>query len=274
VIASVIAGAAILFVIGVLTHRQGGPSEQGSAGVPASGALTPPSDIKASSRPFEITLSWGVGDPGANITHFLVYRDDALIQTVQSGIQSYRDHDILPGLSYRYEVRAIDDAGRLSPPASLGVTAPTPPLENARLDGVFDTGLTKTSSFGVKGFRRHEDAGWRFSPTCPAGACHTVWRDLHLHSLRDTLERTGPRYRGSVVVHGYIGCSGTPVSSTLALRIRVVRAGAVHGEWRATSIAGTLHVATSAQLGCRSSGLSFRVRGDLVTGQGGSPTQS
>jgi hypothetical protein len=58
-------------------------------------------------------------------------------------------------------------------------------------------------------------------------------------------------------------CSGAHATSSLQIDLKVVRARALGGEWRATRVTGTIDQAEAAQLGCGSSQAELAVRARL-----------
>ncbi|WP_155058176.1 PA14 domain-containing protein [Streptomyces blattellae] len=99
-----------------------------------------PTDLAATSNEHDVTLTWSWNrDQDADLETFRVYRDGAYIGDASG---EFVDHDVEPGTTYTYHVRAEDDDGNLGP-ASASVTVEhlgdrTPP-------GTV-TGLTATSA--------------------------------------------------------------------------------------------------------------------------------
>jgi hypothetical protein len=65
-------------------------------------------------------------------------------------------------------------------------------------------------------------------------------------------------------VRGYLECSGTQSSSSIHLTIHLTKADGVAGEWRGTAFEGTMTVYNAAQLGCRSSQITYDVTGAIA----------
>lgn len=259
VVLVVAAGASIIAM-----SSDGGSDSSGAAGSSSTAApALPPTDLKATPRAFTVVLTWR--PPGGMApSGYRVYRNDELIESVDGATRRYVDTTVLPGTVYRYEVRASDAAGRISAPASLGARTPRASAALARLSGVFDVRLTKTSSYGVTGISDHGGAGWRFTPSCGTGPCSAKWADIRVHSLSGTAKRSGASYRVSTSSDGLLTCSGTPTTSQVNVTVHVVKAGVAADEWRAVVIEGTMNVSNGSQLGCRSSGITYQVRGTLV----------
>lgn len=77
-----------------------------------------PASLARSIRLTSVRLSW---DQVAGATAYRIYRDDALLSTVNDG-PSYRDTAIDVGETYEYAVRAVDEYGQWSE-LSSSVTA-------------------------------------------------------------------------------------------------------------------------------------------------------
>ena len=223
----------------------------------------PPTDLKVAPHAFTVVLTWRP-PAGTAPSGYRVYRNDELIESADGATRRYVDTTVLPGTVYRYEVRASDAAGQISAPASVGARTPTASVALARLSGVFDVRLTKTSSYGVTGISDHSGAGWRFTPSCGSGPCSAKWADIRVHSLSGTAKRSGATYRITTSSDGLLSCSGTPTTSQVNVTVHVVKAGVAADEWRAVAIEGTMNVSNGSQLGCRSSGITYQVRGTLV----------
>lgn len=127
-----------------------------------------------------------------------------------------------------------------------------PPLRAARLVGSF---TVRTRILSKDGYGEYVAPifRWRFTPVCKDNACDVHWRDLHDRSIHGKLSRHGARYRGSYRGYFYMECSGARVTSSLGLRLRVVKARMLGGDWRVTRLLGSVHQREGTQLGCHSS---------------------
>jgi Big-like domain-containing protein/calcineurin-like phosphoesterase family protein len=117
-------GAAFQFV-----NIQGTVLDSGS--IPCSGA---PADSTAPSTPTNLTantsgsthvdLSWTSATDNVGVTHYEIYRDDVLIDTINS-TTSYADNTVVGSVPYQYKIRAVDAAGNFSGFSNqIPVTAP------------------------------------------------------------------------------------------------------------------------------------------------------
>jgi hypothetical protein len=117
-------GAAFQFV-----NIQGSVLDSGS--IPCSGA---PVDLTAPSTPTNLTantsgsthvdLSWTSATDNVGVTNYEIYRDDLLIDTINS-TTSYADNTVVGSVPYQYKIRAVDAAGNFSGFTNLiPVTAP------------------------------------------------------------------------------------------------------------------------------------------------------
>jgi hypothetical protein len=77
------------------------------------------------------------------------------------------------------------------------------------------------------------------------------------------LKRKQTRYSGSYTGLFLVKCGGTRSTSFVQLSLKVVKARAIAGEWRATTLTGTLSSSESAQFGCVSSHAAQSVKAKL-----------
>ena len=255
----VAAGASIIAMSSDGGSDPSGARASSSTAAPA----LPPTDLKATPHAFTVVLTWrppaGTAPPG-----YRIYRDDELIESVDGATRRYVDTTVLPGTVYRYEVRASDAAGQIfrsgvarrSNPEGIG--RPRTPLGRVRCPPHQDLVLRRHRHLGP------QRGGWRFTPGCGTGPCSTKWADIRVHSLSGTAKRSGASYRITTSSDGLLSCSGTPTTSQVNVTVHVVKAGVAAGEWRAVVIEGTMNVSNGSQLGCRSSGITYQVRGTLV----------
>ena len=194
---------------------------------------------------------------------FQVTRDGTYVGSVGADGKRFVDDSVLPTVTYRYEVEGVASEAR-SNPAPVRVKTPKAPLGVARLQGVFNVRFVKTSSYGVNGIPEKTSQGWRFTPKCDAGACTTEWNDIHWKALGGTLKRTGASYSATTTVHGFLQCSGTPSTSSYTVKLHVTKAATVKDAWRVTGFAGTVTTYDAAQLGCRSSSITYSISGALA----------
>jgi hypothetical protein len=237
------AGASIV----ALSSGGGSDPADASSGLSPQAPALPPTDLKATAHAFAVTLTWRP-PAGSAPSGYRVYRDDELIESLGGTIRRYVDTTVLPGTVYRYEVRASDAAGQVSPPASLGARTSTASAAAARLSGVFDVRLTKTSSYGVTGIPDHSSAGWRFTPNCGSGPCNAKWVDIRVRAFTGTAKRSGASYSISTSANGLLECSGTPTTSQVKTTLHIEKAEVVGSEWRAIVIQGTMNVSNGGKM--------------------------
>jgi hypothetical protein len=139
-------------------------------------------------------------------------------------------------------------------------------VREARLAGPF---TVRTRILAQSGYGTYVAPifGWRFTPVCKDRACDVRWRDLHDRTIHGTLSRHGARYHGSYTGYFYMECSGAHVTSSLELRLRVVRARMLRGDWRAIRVVGSVRQRDGAQLGCHSSAARLAVHARLRGGR-------
>jgi hypothetical protein len=263
-----VAGALVFAGVIVGLVLRGGGDGHAVAASPTAG-LTPaqviaaPVHLQAHPTAFKVVLTWRLGTGGAPAASFQVTRDGTYVGSVGTDGSRFVDDSVLPTVTYRYEVEGVASEAR-SNPASVRVKTLKAPLGVARLQGVFNVRFVKTSSYGVNGIPDKTTEGWRFTPKCDAGACSTEWNDIHWKALGATLKRTGASYSATTTVHGFLQCSGTPSTSSYTVKLHVTKAATVKDAWRVTGFEGTVTTYDSAQLGCRSSSITYSINGALA----------
>ena len=79
----------------------------------------------AAGGPTSIDLSWEASSDNVAVTGYCVYRDGSLIATIGPAT-SYSDSSVVPGITYRYELRAFDAAGNVSDPSNPAMAMVNP----------------------------------------------------------------------------------------------------------------------------------------------------
>jgi hypothetical protein len=243
------------------TFSTGSPSSSGSsASSVAFGGLSvdQPSSWRADPRTWRVTLSWEAPS-GFEVDHYAVERDG---KTVSDDVAETRftDEDAEPGVTYRYEVRAVDAGGAESQPGVVSVETGTPAVADARLEGRFVMKLHIISQSGLQSGARGGGIVFVFDPTCGSGPCNVVW-SRQGSGGSGTLGRRGASYAGTVHAPFYVrSCQGGVINETLVFHLRVSDAEAFHGAWRASKVEGTLDESASA-FGCVTARLSYRLTG-------------
>ncbi len=231
---------------------------------PTSSAPTkvlPPEGFSASPDGFSVVLSWSAPTGSAKIVGYEIRRDGTVLEAISADETTLTDFDVGPGRSYTYEIRSHGPRG-FSDPLSTDVKIRVPSLSAARLEGDFGVDAKVVSQSGYTKFEG-STFGWRFRPKCRKGACNVLWRDVtdkHMHAL---LKHKGRSYTGGYTGLFLIKCGGTLSTSSVKLSLRVVKARAVAGEWRATRLTGTLSNSETSQFGCVSSHAEQSLRAKL-----------
>jgi hypothetical protein len=229
-----------------------------------------PVNLTAETQSLGIELTWETADDPAasDPAVYEISRNGESLTAVPYYEQSYLDHDVAPGMSYVYEIVAVDGDGvESSEPASVKTQTTSPPIAEARLSGRFDMVLKDTSHFGYTTFGDPPSAQrWTLAPTCAKGACAATLSVAGVPGSATQLKREGASYEGGYRSSSFVSCAGTPMATSVSIRFEVTRAAIVDGEWRATKIAGTMTHREAAQLGCVASGTDFTVTGTLAQG--------
>lgn len=262
--------ALVVGIVAVVTVTQLGEDEGAAAPSPTASVSPSPSpevpapiDLEAKATADSVTLTWAP-PPGVDATGYRILRDGTPIKVLPGGKRRWVDDRVMPITRYEYDVVAVDGNDALSVPATVRVKTGTPKIQEARLEGVFDLDLRRTSTYGISDEPERSTAGWRFRPDCHAGACDVVWKDIVRPIEAIDLARDGARYEGSG--SGRIGfeCGTTPLISSYRISVKVIDARVADGVWTATKIEGTWSYSSSEQLGCRSGGTTWSAVGKLV----------
>jgi len=229
-------------------------------------ALPPPTPrrLRVDAAAYEVQLDWQRGSGDGAIERYELSRNGELVTTLNGLDVQYVDDDVMPAMSYLYELEAIGDPPESgSTSAKIRVRTPPAPLGTARLGGVFDVRLKLDSSYGITGLKGGT-AGWRFTPSCADGPCGTRLKDLNSMFPATDLKQDGGVYEASGSGHLGLECGGVALTSSYEIRLRVVAAETVGGEWRATKLEGTYSHSSGAQLGCRSGGATYSISARIV----------
>ena len=210
-----------------------------------------PEGFSASPDGFSVVLSWSAPTGSAKIVGYEIRRNGTPLEAVSAGETTLTDFDVGPGHTYTYEIRSHGPSG-FSDPLSTDVRIAVPPLRSARLEGDF---AVRTKIVSKSGYTKFEGStfGWHFRPKCGNGPCNVIWRDVTDKHMHAQLRRKQTRYSGSYTGLFLVKCGGTRSTSFVQLSLKVVKARAIAGEWRATRLTGTLSSSESAQFGCVSS---------------------
>jgi hypothetical protein len=259
IVAGVIVVVAALVGLAVAVGSGGKPAATSTKPPPPSPSVGPPEAVTAAGEavPLGVTVSWRTPSGKAVVLGYRIFRDGTQIAAVPASATTYVDSNVTPGKTYTYEVLARGDGILESGRVSTQVTVPTPPLAAARLDGNFNVKLRTVSQSGYIDRLGSFTLGWNFDPKCSEGACAVVWTDLGNNGVKATLRRSGVSYRGRDKAKFTGQCNSVQGTSTLELTLRVTKARAIAGDWRATRLTGTLKESHPSQFGCVSGGATF-----------------
>jgi hypothetical protein len=255
----VVGGAVAAFAL-----RQSGSPSKTTAGHSATPSPAGPKVAGVIATPvsaIEVDLTW---TSTGQVLLFYVYRNGRQITTAAAGRSSYKDTTVVPNHTYTYGVEAADLAGHRSDRVETIVKSlPPPPLADARLQGQFIVRAKYLSeNFTNKSVGQVETLGWKFTPTCPQGACRVRVNLFAPGQTPTFLARKGTKYDGTGAAT--IGvCGSTKVTETLTFTINVTRARFIAGVWRATAIAGTLKQYGPPNFSCQSGSAVQSVTGAL-----------
>lgn len=85
-----------------------------------------------------VTLVWGPSTDNATVTGYNIYRNGALLGTTSESV--YTDSGLTPSTAYSYTVKALDEAGNLSPASNtLNLTTSADFSADSDHDGIPDT---------------------------------------------------------------------------------------------------------------------------------------
>lgn len=210
--------------------------------------LLPPAGFSGAADGFSAVLSWSAPSGGAKIIGYEIRRDGSLLRSVTSGETTLTDTDVRPGKAYTYEIRARGK-GAISEAVSTDVKIAVPPLSAARVEGDFSVSAKTVSKSGYSNIGT-PSFGWHFRPKCAKGACNVVWKDVFEKAIHSTLKRKRARYTGDYKGFFRTQCRGTRSISSVHLVLKVAKARAIGGEWRATKLTGTVTNSEAAQFGC------------------------
>jgi hypothetical protein len=263
--------AALVVVVGIVAGIMASSGGEETVAL-ASSPTTPASPTEASpplapvgfhaeagSSPFEVNLSWLAPSGGAEVTGYRLFRGTAHVASLPASVTEYTDASVTPGQSYTYHLESLNGVSLVSDQVSAQIDVPLPPLKDARLEGIFNVAATPTSQYGYGSTIEKGTAGWNFAPKCDEGACNVTWNDLQFKKEKVLLHKKGPSYKGTDKSKFGVTCRRVEVVSTITIDIRVVKAKVIGGEWLATKVVGTLKQTEPSQLGCGSSGVTFKI---------------
>jgi hypothetical protein len=210
--------------------------------------LLPPAGFSGTADGFSAVLTWSAPSGSARIIGYEIRRDGSVLRSVSPDETTLTDFGVRPGKAYAYEIRARGK-GALSEPVSTEVTIDSPPLSAARVEGDFGVNAKTLSKSGYTRVAT-PSFGWNFKPKCGEGACNVVWKDVVIKAIHATLKRKRARYTGDYEGFFLTECRGTRSISSVHLVLKVAKARAIAGEWRATKLTGTVTNSEAPQFGC------------------------
>jgi hypothetical protein len=208
-----------------------------------------PTRVTSSVDVLKVTITWTQPTGGVPVAGYLVYRNSAQMAELPASETAFTDTSPRPG-TYTYGVLATTDGALQSDQATIEVTVDTPPLTKARVEGTFNVKTTAISQDGYLDPTGGYTLGWSFDPKCDEKACDVVWKDINDKEFTTTLHRKGLSYTGSDSGKFNVTCGGAVLVTKLAISFKVVRATVLDGEWRASTIEGSLTQSEEPQLGC------------------------
>src|SRR5262249_33083872 len=147
-----------------------------------------------------------------------------------------------------------DPTGSDAPGANTTATTPKPPpLSKARLSGTYGLRFVFTAEdFTNRHTGNKYSEKWKLKPKCKKGACSTVLVRAVPGSKPGTLTLKGGTYHGSVT-DKLVTCQGTHMQETVTVTLHATRGKFLHGQWTATTFAGTTSSYSPPAGGCTSS---------------------
>ena len=198
-----------------------------------------------------ITLRWAPAATAPLPDRYLILSDGEEIASVPGTSTAYRLTGLAPATQYAVSVVADWGDRRSLPSSVLSVTTHTPALAAARLSGTWDVHLkvTKAPSGSSATIGEKTTEAWTFTPKCKAGPCAVVVSgELWSHPFTATLTRSGAVYTGTGQAHithcGSFPLQSTNVRNTVTLRLTVKKAKADGQTWSASSLVGTMVLAS------------------------------
>lgn len=194
-----------------------------------------------------IALSWAPPPSAPAPDQYVVLRNGEQVATIPGSEPTFADSKLIPASTYTYQVLASWASRTSEASEVISVKTDKPSLSAARLSGSWPIRVKMTQSGGGwPKVGKKWDVEWQFTPKCNSGPCGLSAK-VQIHDydtpIKLTLTRKGADYSGSIKVK-YSYCVGKQVKDTIAVRVRVTKAGLVDSEWVATGVSGTVRVRT------------------------------
>jgi hypothetical protein len=188
-----------------------------------------------------ISFHWARPATGPLPDKYLILSDGKVAESVAGSAASYRRAGLAPASTYQYRIVAVRGGKRSPQSAQLTVSTITPPMSEARLQGLWEVFVKNVHNSASS---RNGTLFWNLLPACAASTCDVV---AHVkdgkHSFKMTLTRAGTGYRGHAVVN-FVPCgpkgNSFPDPATVKLRIHATKAVGEGQAWVATSFSGTM----------------------------------
>jgi hypothetical protein len=188
-----------------------------------------------------ISFHWARPATGPLPDKYLILSNGTVAGSVAGSATSYRRASLTPANTYQYRVVAVRGGTRSAQSAALTVRTLTPPLSQARLQGLWDVFVKNVHQSPQS---RNGTLYWNLLPKCAAASCAVV---AHVqdgkHSFTMTLTRAGAGYRGHAVAN-FVPCgpkgNSIPDPATLKVRVQASKAVGEGQAWVATKLTGTM----------------------------------
>ncbi|PRX71701.1 chitin-binding protein [Cohnella sp. SGD-V74] len=96
-----------------------------------------------------VSIAWTAATDNVGVNEYRIYRNGALVGTVNGATTAYQDTGLAANTSYSYKVVARDLAGNSSPDSNTAAATTTPPVPDTQAPtapaGLHDMGVTATS---------------------------------------------------------------------------------------------------------------------------------
>jgi hypothetical protein len=195
-----------------------------------------------------VSLRWTPPESGAAASGYRLIRDGSpLSPVIHRSTLSFVDEDVTIGQEYEYQVVALSSEGDSPPSTAIPVTVPTPPEEEAHLNGVYEVELTVRrarsigAAFGIEDPRRGKTRSdrWSFRSSCgpDEGSCPSSWA-----GLGGDIEPTGSRWEGRVEgVPARCG-RGEKAPAPIEIELRATDVDVIDTDWTVTGFEGIVKV--------------------------------
>jgi hypothetical protein len=195
-----------------------------------------------------VSLRWTPPESGAAASGYRLMRDGApLDPVIHRSTLSFVDDDVTIGQEYDYQVVALSAEGDSPPSATTAVIVPTPPDEQAHLNGVYEVELTVRrarsigAAFGIEDPRRGKSADdrWSFRSACgpDEGSCSSAWAGLD-----GDIEPAGSGWEGTVDgVPARCG-RGDKAPAPIDVELITTEVDVVDTDWTVTGFEGSVSV--------------------------------